>query len=166
MMPFSFRFYAFVYDLWLCVCQVDSMCLTLCNTMDCSLPGSSIVGILQARTLEQVAISFSTCRVRVVSKSWRHMSRTQSSWQWAELHRLRQIFEINRTSMSISWMRSQKPQDSGRKIIDGKTDINFNFKVAISFLVSDSIHYYRFGMIPYKSLRLKGPVCPVPLYSK
>ena len=34
-------------------------CLTLCNPRDGSLPGSSVTGILQARTLEWVAISFS-----------------------------------------------------------------------------------------------------------
>ena len=34
-------------------------CLTLCNSMDCSPPGSSVRGILQARILEWVAISFS-----------------------------------------------------------------------------------------------------------
>ena len=34
-------------------------CPTLCDPMDCSLPGFSIHGILQARTLEWVAISFS-----------------------------------------------------------------------------------------------------------
>ena len=34
-------------------------CPTLCNHMDCSLPGSSLHGILQARILEWVAISFS-----------------------------------------------------------------------------------------------------------
>ena len=33
--------------------------LTLCDPMDCSLPGFSIHGILQARTMEWVAISFS-----------------------------------------------------------------------------------------------------------
>ena len=33
--------------------------LTLCDPVDCSLPGSSIHGISQARILEQVAISFS-----------------------------------------------------------------------------------------------------------
>ena len=32
---------------------------TLCNPMDYSLPGSSVHGILQARILEWVAISFS-----------------------------------------------------------------------------------------------------------
>ena len=34
-------------------------CPTLCDPMDCSPPGSSVPGILQARTLEWVAISFS-----------------------------------------------------------------------------------------------------------
>ena len=35
-------------------------CLTLCNSIDSSTPGSPIPGILQARTLEWVAISFSS----------------------------------------------------------------------------------------------------------
>ena len=34
-------------------------CPTLCNPMDCSPPGSPVPGILQARTPEWVAISFS-----------------------------------------------------------------------------------------------------------
>ena len=34
-------------------------CPTLCDPVDCSLPGFSVHGILQARTLEWVAISFS-----------------------------------------------------------------------------------------------------------
>ena len=34
-------------------------CPTLCNPIDGSPPGSSVLGILQARTLERVAISFS-----------------------------------------------------------------------------------------------------------
>ena len=40
--------------------EVAQSCLTLCNPMDCSLPGSSIHGIFQARVLEWVAISFSS----------------------------------------------------------------------------------------------------------
>ena len=39
--------------------EVAQSCPTLCNPMDCSPPGSSIHGILQARILEWVAISFS-----------------------------------------------------------------------------------------------------------
>ena len=34
-------------------------CLTLCGPMDCSLPGSSVHGILQVRVLEWIAIAFS-----------------------------------------------------------------------------------------------------------
>ena len=39
--------------------EVAQSCLTLCDPMDCSLPGSSVHGILQVRILEWVAISFS-----------------------------------------------------------------------------------------------------------
>ena len=39
--------------------EVVQSCLTLCDPMDCSLPGSSIHGIFQARVLEWVASSFS-----------------------------------------------------------------------------------------------------------
>ena len=39
--------------------EVTQSCPTLSNPMDCSLPGSSIYGIFQARVLEWVAIAFS-----------------------------------------------------------------------------------------------------------
>ena len=56
-------------------------CLTLCDPIDGSPPGSPIPGILQARTLEWVAISFSTAwkwkvkgkslsRVRLLAIPW------------------------------------------------------------------------------------------------
>ena len=55
--------------------------LTLCNSIDGSPPGSSVPGILQARTLEWVAISFSNAwkwkvkvkllsRVRLLATPW------------------------------------------------------------------------------------------------
>ena len=39
--------------------EVSQSCLTLSNPMDCSLPGSSVHGIFQARVLEWVAIAYS-----------------------------------------------------------------------------------------------------------
>ena len=50
-------------------------CPTLCDPMDCSLPGFSVHGILQARTLEWVAISFSNVwkwnlKVKSLSRVW------------------------------------------------------------------------------------------------
>ena len=47
-------------------------CLTLCDPLDGSPPGSPVPGILQARTLERVAISFSDAskgKVKVKSLS-------------------------------------------------------------------------------------------------
>ena len=42
------------------LCSAAQSCLTLCNPMSYSPPGSSVHGISQARILEWVAISFST----------------------------------------------------------------------------------------------------------
>ena len=40
--------------------EVAQLCPTLSDPMDCSLPGSSVHGIFQARVLEWGAIAFST----------------------------------------------------------------------------------------------------------
>ena len=50
-------------------------CPTLCNPIDGSPPGSPVPGILQARTLEWVAISFSNAwkwkvKVKLLSRVW------------------------------------------------------------------------------------------------
>ena len=61
--------------------EVAQSCLTLCDPVDCSLWGSSVHGILQARILEWVAISFSNAwkwkvkvkslsRVRLLATPW------------------------------------------------------------------------------------------------
>ena len=42
-----------------CECEVAQSCPTLCDPVDCSPPGSSVHGILQARILEWFAMSFS-----------------------------------------------------------------------------------------------------------
>ena len=48
------------YHYWrMCVFVVAQSCLTLCDPVNCSLPGSSVHGILQARIQEWVAIPFS-----------------------------------------------------------------------------------------------------------
>ena len=55
-MPHSFLFFLLIA----CVCARSlQLCPALCDLMDCSLPSSSVYGILQARTVEWVAISFS-----------------------------------------------------------------------------------------------------------
>ena len=51
------------------------LCPTLCDPIDSSPPGSAVLGILQARTLECVAISFSNAwkwkvKVKSLSRVW------------------------------------------------------------------------------------------------
>ena len=49
----------------MCVCaKLLQSCPTLCNPVDCSLPGSSVHGILQARILEWVAMPSSRASSR------------------------------------------------------------------------------------------------------
>ena len=48
----SFFFSLKFYLIPVCECSVTQLCPTLCNPMDCSPPGSSVHGILQARILE------------------------------------------------------------------------------------------------------------------
>ena len=42
-----------------CCCLITQLCPTLCDPIDCSLPGSSDHGIFQARILKQIAIFYS-----------------------------------------------------------------------------------------------------------
>ena len=62
--------YIYIYNTYIFICnflylyvntesEVTQSCPTFCDPMDCSLPGSSVHGIFQARVLEWVAISFS-----------------------------------------------------------------------------------------------------------
>ena len=56
--------------------EVAQSCPTLCDPMDCSLPGSSVHRIFQARVLEWVAISFSNAwkwKLKVKVKSLSHI---------------------------------------------------------------------------------------------
>ena len=55
----SLSLHIYIYDISHHVYLVAQSCLTLCNPMDYSLPGSSVHGISQTRILEWVAISFS-----------------------------------------------------------------------------------------------------------
>ena len=53
-----------------CMCMHTPSCPILCDPMDCSPPGSSIHGILQARILEWVAFSFSRGSSRLKGRTY------------------------------------------------------------------------------------------------
>ena len=64
------------------MCVLPQSCPTLCNPMDCSPPGSSAHGIVQARTLEHVAISSSRLKSAAASGLWEEAG---SDWQCTRL---------------------------------------------------------------------------------
>ena len=84
---------------------VAQSCPTLCNTMDCSLPGSSAHGILQARILEWVAIPFS--RGSSWPRDWTRVSyitsRFSTTWATREAHykQFRDILVFHSISFSL-----------------------------------------------------------------
>ena len=87
--------------------EVTKSCLTLSDPMDCSLPGSSIHGIFQARVLEWGAIAFSTYMYNgmlfIHEKEWNNAIWTNMDGprdcytEWSKSDRERQIsYDINK----------------------------------------------------------------------
>ena len=67
--------------------EVAQSCPTLRDPMDCSLPGSSVHGILQARVLEWVAIALSTIQVRETENQFSSLILVQLFVNpWAAVH--------------------------------------------------------------------------------
>ena len=66
------------------MCSVAQLCLTLCDLMDCSPPGSSVHGIFQARILEWVVISYS--RGSSLPKNWTRVSGISYTGRWILYH--------------------------------------------------------------------------------
>ena len=74
------------------ICKIDvdynktaksrQSCPTLCDPIDGSPPGSSVPGILQARTLEWVAISFSSAQ----KWKWSRSVVSDSATPWTAAH--------------------------------------------------------------------------------
>ena len=104
---------------------VIQSCLTLFDTKDCSLPGSSIHGILQARILEWVAVPFSRgssqtrdrIQVSRINRQILYQLSYQGSLRWG------QSGWENLAECSTSWLRQQ-----GGAIQRGKTDYKMKLR--------------------------------------
>ena len=59
-----------IRDIWIVKVVITQSCLTLCDPMNCSPPGSSVHRIFQARVLEWVAIPVSTGSFRPRGWAW------------------------------------------------------------------------------------------------
>ena len=99
--------------------EVSQSCLTLSGPMDCSLPGSSIHGIFQARVLEWGAIACSDSGV-----TWCHFGVVYSRGRlWREQKRLSGVWKLRISGNELSWWQETKTIYSvqgGVTIIGGK----------------------------------------------
>ena len=89
-------------------------CPTLCDPIDSSLPGSPIPGILQARILEWVAISFSNAwkwkvkvkslsRVRLLATPWTAAYQAPPSMGFSRQEYWDQILEVSLDSAHVTF---------------------------------------------------------------
>ena len=101
-------------------------CPTLCDPVNCSLPGSSVHGILQARILQRVAISFSrgSSRSRDRTRVSRIAGRCFNLWATREAHiiHVKNIiwylsFSVWLTSLNIIISRSRSIHITANGII-------------------------------------------------
>ena len=66
-----------------CACSAAQFCPTLCDSLDCSPPGSFVHGISQARILEWVAISFSRVSSWSRNRTWVSCIGRRILYHWA-----------------------------------------------------------------------------------
>ena len=95
--------------------EVAQSCPTLCDPIDCSLPGSSIYGIFQARVLEWVAISFSRGSSRPRNWIWvsHIVGRHFTVWATREVS-VCPIVKVNgklQQAKMAEWLRTQTFQE-------------------------------------------------------
>ena len=120
-------------------CVVTQSCLTLGDPMDCSPPGSSVHGILQAKILQWVAISFSRRSSPLRAQTWFSCTVGRFFTVWAtylaavtELHphlgqdtlpplQLKCVLEV-----ALLWLLAQRSDFTGRR---GEHEIIWGLRV-------------------------------------
>ena len=128
---------SFTNCLWLLSCFRDiaaaaaaaakslQSCLTLCDPIDGSPPGSSVPGILQAKTLEWVAISFSNAwKWKVKVKSLSHVRLFTTPWTAAY-----QAPPSMGFSRQEYWSRVPLPSLTGTYIVKKYNRGKINYKI-------------------------------------
>ena len=88
---------------------VAQLCPTLCDPMDCSTPGSSVCGILQARILEWVAISSS--RSSIQSANTRPGADCGSDHEFLIAKFRLKLKKVGKTTRSFRYDLNQIPYD-------------------------------------------------------
>ena len=119
---------------WMCMCAKSlQLCLTLCDPMDCSPPGSSVHGILQAKILEWVAVPF---------------SRASSQPQGSNLglpHCRQMLYHLSHQgSPSNCKRRCTNPQRGGNDEVEGLRESNAKNKSVKDLMLPGTLNQFPF----------------------
>ena len=103
-----------LFIIFMCMCSVAQACPTLCDPMDCSLPGSSVHGILQAGVLEWVIIFYSRGCSRLDLKSLVSFALRSGFITTAPLGKLQKTHRHLKISPQEIWETFLKIRDRNR----------------------------------------------------
>ena len=119
------------------------LCLTQCDPIDSSPPGSPIPGILQVKTLEWVAISFSNAwKWKVKVKSLSHVQPSAAPWTAAYQAPPSMGFSRQEYSSGVP-LPSPVLGDSGMDILFITSLLNPSFKLSVFFWLYFISHNWR-----------------------
>ena len=131
-------------NLWVCFCHGTQTaaaaaakslqsCPTLCDPIDGSPPGSPVPGILQGRTLEWVAISFSNAwKWKVKVKSLSHVRLFATTWTAAYQAPVSMGFSRQEYWSGVP-LPSPGTQTSGYQRGEGRTDEEFGISSCLLY---------------------------------
>ena len=124
--------------------SVAQSCLTVCDPMDCSPPGSPLPGILQARTLEWVAISFS------------------NKWKWSRsvMSNSSRPQGLQPTSLLRPWVFPGKITGVGCHCLLCKASLSFTNSWSLLKLMTIKLVMLSNHLILYRSLLLPPSIFP------
>ena len=89
-------------------CSVTQSCPTLCNSMDCSPPGSSVHRISPARRLKWVAVSFSTGSFG--PRDWTRVSCVSCIGRW-----ILSLHPLGSPGFRLNWAKADRGWHGGLK---------------------------------------------------
>ena len=142
--------------------KVAQLCSTLCIPIDCSLPSSSVHGILQARILEWVAVPFS--RGSSQPRDWTQVSRIADRLEWAAISLSREsswLWSNPCLLCLLHWQAGYLPLALPGKpcISDIIRYLSFSDLTSLSTIISRSIHVAASGISSFFLWLSNIPLC-------
>ena len=125
---------------------VTQSCLTLCDPMDCSLPGSSLHGILQIRILEWLAIPF-----------FRGSSQSRD-WTRVFLHCRPILYHL-------SYQGSPNKSRRGEKKLNNYFAKPFRKQWFQAMVINSSCHHKKIELTPWLLMKVYNVICKL-LFAK